>query len=176
MRERGPRIYFVVAHDEAEETHSPYLLLALREAQAAEGNRNEDNIAVRGDLASAVPQGFEGSIIADAVGGAAVKLHSIGIYVEPVGMLAIVECVDVERYAVVGCDVFALGYAGANLFRVVFADEADVQIFGVVREIGGRVLGWLCAVGRVHLVEVCDDHLSFAWPAFEVVSEASADE
>ena len=91
----------VVALDEASQDQAPGLLCVAGKPDALEGDGRQDDVAVRGDPALGVPEGVPTGIVLHAVGDVAVRLHAVGVDVEPVHVPVVVEGVDVQDHAVV---------------------------------------------------------------------------
>ena len=106
-----------------------------------------------------------------AVGGAAVILNAVGVHVEPVGVLVVLKCVDVDGDSVVGVDLLARRDAGTDLGGIVPADPADIEVFAVVGEIRSRGLAHRLAIVRIELFEDYDYRLRLTGRVIEEIGE-----
>jgi len=153
------------------ERKSPLLLCRIGKSQGAERNRSQHDIAVGGDHGVAVPKALPGKVVADPVGGDTVKLHSVGVHVEPKGVAMVVHGVDADCDAVVAEDLLALRRAGANQPGIVLDDEGDVEVLLVVGEIGLSRRGHGLPIVGILLPEICHLHLGLAQRSVEEVDE-----
>ncbi len=150
---------------------TPPLLLCVRKPERLEWNRDQDDVAVAGDLRLAAPEPLPTEVVAVAVGGDAVELNGVSVHVEPIGVAVVVKRIDVDGDPVVVQDLFSLGDPGTDQLRIVLGDEGDIQVLVVVGEVGRRRLRYRGAVLGVHLAEIRDHRLRLARLAGQEVAQ-----
>ncbi len=143
--------------EEADEEDAPGHDVLVREADALQGDAGLDRPALVVDRALAVPDGVEARLEVALDVDHAVALDAQGIDDEGEGALAVVEGVDVDEGQVVLEDVVALADGGLDLGRlVVETAEGEVEVLGVVGDVGLRALGGFLAVIRLEGLEAVE--------------------
>ena len=118
-----------------------------------------------------MPQRIPGRAGSLTVGAGAVRLHAVGIHVEEVHVLVVVERVQVHHGPVVRHDLIVLGETGPNQLRVVLADKGDVDVVVIVGKKCRRRLAHRIAVARPVLPEIGDGEFGLARHGVQEVIE-----
>ena len=107
LRDVRPVIIFALAQHYAIQRDAPGLFRGMREAQALEGNREPDDVAVGGQAAFVIPNGVKAEIVGLPFGVNGVGLDAERVGIKDISPVVIPKGVEVHAHAIVLIHIFA---------------------------------------------------------------------
>src|SRR5579862_6652288 len=126
-------------------------------AQALERNREQNNVAIFGDLTFGLPDGIKAEVIVlNAFSGNSIHLNAKRVGKEFIGTLTVMKSIKRDADRVIAGNVFPLHHVGAKSVRISLADKRYIKKAVVIRDISRGFLADRSAIVRLALEKFCD--------------------